>query len=167
MTRQFVSKLTCSLLALSLVSSAFAQKIKTLPAVTVEASTAVAAVNAKITKSFTADFKDAVGVKWYKLNKSYLATFISGDMNNSALYGKHGFLVYNIGYGVEQNLPKEVRAIIKPVYYDYKITSILKVNQDAREVWIVNMQDDKKLIIVRVEDGVMDEFRNYDNANQQ
>jgi hypothetical protein len=29
------------------------------------------------------------------------------------------------------------------------------------------MQDDKKLIIVRVEDGVMNEFRNYNNANQQ
>ena len=166
MTRQFVSKLTGSLLALSFVSSAFSQDIKTLPAVTVEASTAIAAVNAQITKSFTADFKDAVGVKWYKLNKNYLATFITGDMNNSALYGKHGYLIYNIGYGQEKNLPKEVRGVIKSVYYDYKITSIIKVNQDAREVWIVNMQDDKKLIIARVEDGVMDEVDNFDNANQ-
>lgn len=166
MTRQFVSKLTGSLLALSLVSSTFAQDIKTLPAVTVEASTAVAAVNAKLAKSFTAEFKDAVGIKWYKLNKNYLATFISGDMDNHALYRKNGFLIYNIGYGKEKNLPKEVRALVKSKYYDYKITSILKVNQDNREVWIVNMQGDKKLIIARVEDGVMDEYHSYDNNSQ-
>jgi hypothetical protein len=166
MTRHFVSKLTGSLLALSIVSSAFAQDIKTLPAVTVEASTAVAAVNAKITKSFTTDFKDAVGVKWYKLNKNYLATFISGDMDNRALYGKRGYLIYNIGYGKEKNLPKEVRGIVKSKYYDYKITNVFRVKQDDRKIWIVNMQDDKKLIIVRVEDGVMDEVNNYDNGGE-
>ena len=52
MTKQFVSKLTGSLLALSIVSSSFAQDIKTLPAVTVEASTAVAAVIAQEYEEF-------------------------------------------------------------------------------------------------------------------
>src|SRR5688572_20206341 len=119
MTNHFVSKLSGTLLALSIVSSSFAQEVKTLPAVTVAASTAVSVVGTKVGKSFNEDFKDAVGATWYRLNKNYLVHFISGDMKNNALYQKNGLMVYNISYGQEKNLPKEVRKIVKSVYYDY------------------------------------------------
>jgi hypothetical protein len=162
MTNQLVSKFSGTLLAFSLVSSSFGQKVKILPAVTIEASTPIGAVNTKIGNSFNEDFKDAVGVTWYKLNKNYLVTFISGNMKNDALYRKNGVMVYNVGYGKEENLPKDVRAIVKSQYYGYSIVGILKVNQDEREVWIVNMEDDKKLIITSVEDGVMNVMHNYE-----
>jgi hypothetical protein len=164
MSNHLQSKLWPSFLTLLIVSSSFAQQVETLPPVTVSSSTALSSIGTKISKSFNADFKNAVGAKWYKLNKNYLVYFISGDMENRALYKKNGFRIYNISYGNEKNLPKKVRDIVKSRYFDYQITNVLNVKQDDRNVWIVNMQDDKKLIIARVEDGVMDEVHSYDKS---
>src|SRR3954451_9637882 len=80
--------------------------VKTLPTVTVTSSTNV---TKKVSDAFHDDFKDAVNPTWYRLDKDYLVKFIMGDMNNSALYKKNGALVYQISYGKETNLPKDVR----------------------------------------------------------
>src|SRR5437899_6911237 len=78
--------------------------IKTLPNVTV---TSTATVNQKVSEAFQASFKGAVSPTWYRINKDYIVKFITGDMNNTALFKRNGALVYQISYGHENNLPKE------------------------------------------------------------
>ena len=135
--------------------------IKTLPNVTV---TSTASVNQKVSNAFQASFQDAVSPTWYRLNKDYLVEFITGDMNNRVLFKKNGALIYQISYGHENNLPKEIRKLVKSNYVDYNIMQAINVKEDNRDIWVVNLEDDKKLIIARVEDDGLEEVGNYNKS---
>ena len=135
--------------------------IKTLPTVTV---TSTATVNKKVSDAFNASFKDAVSPAWYRLDKDYLVKFITGDMNNTALYKRNGALVYQISYGHENDLPKEVRRIVKSNYIDFNIVQAINVKEDNRNIWVVNLEDQTKLIITRVEEGELEEVSNLDKS---
>src|SRR3954462_3679790 len=156
-------KLCGGLFLLLIAGSVQAQQngIKTLPNVTV---TSTATVNQKVSDAFNASFKDAVSPTWYRLNKDYLVEFITGDMNNRALFKKNGSLVYQISYGHENNLPKDIRRLIKSNYVDYNIKQAINVKEDNRDIWVVNLEDDKKLIIARVEDDALEEVGNYNKS---
>jgi hypothetical protein len=49
-------------------------------------------------------------------------------------------------------------------YPDYNVTRAVNVKMDNRDLWVVNLESLKKWIIVRVEDGQMDEVENYNKA---
>jgi len=135
--------------------------VKTLPTVTV---TSTANVNQKVSNAFNASFKDAVSPTWYRLDKDYLVKFITGDMNNTALFKKNGALVYQISYGHESNLPKEVRHLVKSNYVDFNIVQAINVKEYNRNIWVVNLEDDKKLIIAKIEEGALEEVSNLDKS---
>src|SRR4051794_37266434 len=135
--------------------------IKTLPNVTV---TSTATVNQKVSDAFKASFKDAVSPVWYKLDQNYLVEFITGDMNNRALFKRNGSLIYQISYGHESDLPKEVRHLVKSNYVDFNIVQAINVLEDNRNIWVINLEDDKKFIITRVEEGALEEVSNFNKS---
>jgi hypothetical protein len=149
------------LLAMGLVSSLKAQEIKELPTVTITSTTNV---SEKVSDAFSKEFTEAENPRWYKLNKNYLVTFIEKDMDNKALFKKNGYMIYHIAYGKEQNLPDDVRKLIKSNYVDFDITNTFNVHQDKRNIWIANLEDAKKLVIVRIEEGAIEEVGNYDKT---
>ncbi|HTQ27109.1 MAG TPA: hypothetical protein VMI35_03240 [Puia sp.] len=134
---------------------------KTLPSVTV---TATSKVSHDVAKAFEASFPDAENPAWYKLDKNYLVKFMTKDQSNRALYKNNGMLIYHIRYGHEQNLPDDVRKIVKSSYYDYSIMSVIYVNQDQRDIWVVNVEDSQKIILVRVENGEIEEVEKYNKS---
>jgi len=146
------------MLTMLLLNSTQAQEIKVLPSVIV---TTASNVNQAVIKSFRGEFKDAMDPVWYRLDKNFLVKFIMDDQKNTALFRQNGKLVYQIGYGSESNLPEEVRKMVNGGYEDYKITNAIHVNQDNRSIWVVNLEGLKKLIVVRVEQGEMEEVGNY------
>jgi hypothetical protein len=163
MKRLSFLRLCGGLFLLLIAGSVQAQQngIKTLPNVTVTSS---ASVNQKVSNAFQNYFKDAVSPTWYRLNKDYLVEFITGDMNNRALFKKNGSLVYQISYGHENNLPKDIRKLVKSNYVDYEIKQAINVKEDNRDIWVINLEDDKKLIITRVEDDALEEVGNYNKS---
>jgi hypothetical protein len=162
MKTQFISKICGSLLPIIFVAnSSFAQEpdIKMLPPVTVTSKTTTANVSQKVMKAFQSAFKEGENPKWYQLNKNFLVNFIMYQQQHSALFKKNGYMVYHIAYGEEKNLPADIRKIIKPNYYDYNITKVVKVNVEDRNIWVINLEDTKNFIIVRVENGEMEEVQ--------
>ena len=143
------------------VNAVFAQEEKELPPVTVTATTNI---DKAVTTSFKESFKDAYNTQWYKVNKRYLAEFMTADQKNKALLQKDGYIIYHIKYGHENNLPDDIRKLVKSNYVDYNITSAINVNQDKRNIWVINVEDEKKLILVRVEEGDLEEVGNYDKS---
>jgi hypothetical protein len=121
-------------------------------------------VNKAVTDAFEKKFKDAMDPQWYRMNKNYLVTFITGDMKNNALFKKNGRMVYHIRFGNESNLPEEIKQQVMAGYPDYNVTRAVNVKMDNRDLWVVNLESLKKWIIVRVEDGQMDEVENYNKA---
>ena len=159
MKTQVISGISGCLLAILFVSSSFAQTnfITQSP---VAITGANFKTSAKIQTEFDKLFTNAENVSWIALDKEFVARFSMNDQNHQALLNKKGALIYHISYGSEKNLPVDVRKLVKSTYFDYSITRTFKVEEDRRTIWVVNMEDDKKLIVVRVENGEMEEVSN-------
>ncbi|MDQ3847152.1 MAG: hypothetical protein M3342_24525, partial [Bacteroidota bacterium] len=69
--------------------------------------------------------------------------------------------LYSIMQASEKLLPKEDRNAIKSNYVDYEITNVLEINSENRRVWITNLQSEDSIVVVRTEDGTLDELANY------
>lgn len=159
MKHQFFNLIGSGLVSISIVFNSFSQEgtIKELPAITITASTSSAVISAKINKAFNQFFAGATNLRWYEIDKKFLVKFIMNDQENRALFTKNGQLVYHITYGTEGFLPKDVRHLVKTKYYDQKITRVLKVNQNDRNIWVISMEDAKDIIMARVEDMELEE----------
>ncbi len=160
MKAKVISGLVGGLFFMLLCTSSFAQE-KMLPPVTV---TAKSNVSKAVTKSFEESFKDATNAQWYKVNRRYLADFMMKDQQNRALFQKNGAIIYHLTYGFENNLPDDVRKLVKSNYVDYNITRAINVHQENRNIWVINIEDNKKIILVRVEEGALEEVGNYDKS---
>ena len=158
-----ISRLCGGLLLLFIAGNLQAQQtgIKTLPNVTV---TSTASVSKKVSDAFQTTFKNAVSPAWYRLDKDYMVKFITGDMNNTALFRRNGALVYQISYGHESNMPKEVRRLVKSNYVDFNIVQAINVQEANRNIWVINLEDNSKLVMARVEDDALEEVSNFNKT---
>ncbi len=130
-----------------------------LSSVVVTASTVV---SKEINAAFLKAFPNAVDFRWYQLNKDYLVKFIQNDMKHNALFTKNGSMIYDISYGFENNLPGDVKQKLKDGYNEFKITNTANVKQAGRNIWVVNLEDKKHLVIIQFEDDEMEEVGRYD-----
>ena len=142
--------------------SAQQTKDEMLPVVTITATGI--SVNEKVRDAFEASFKNAEKMRWYELNQNYLVKFIQDDQQHNALYRRNGSLIYHVTYGYEKDLPATVRQQIKSTYGDYNIARVFNVNQDRRDIWIVNLENKNYMILTRMEDNVMNEVSRLKNA---
>lgn len=135
-----------------------AKSQQNLPPVTVTATTNV---EKAVTSSFDRNFPDALDAQWFRMSKKYLVRFMMTDQQNSTLIKKDGQIVYHIAYGYEKDLPSDVRMIVRTHYPDFSITKAITVEEQDRKIWVVNLEDKMKLILVRIEEGELEEVGNY------
>ncbi|MNT84537.1 hypothetical protein D3C72_2245610 [compost metagenome] len=64
-------------------------------------------------------------------------------------------MVYHLVYANENEMPTDIRSIVKSKYYDYAIISTIMVNQDGRNIWVINVEDKAKILVLRVEGSEM------------
>jgi len=165
MKKQFIIKYCMGLLLNFVVVGLYAQDtmpIKTLPIVTVSATRKV--IPEKVWKNFRNYFARAENPRWFMANKSYLVRFMTDENLNHALFTKRGNLVYHISYGYENNLPDDIRNLVRRYYPDCTITKAIKVEDADRLVWLINLVDGKNYLVVRVEAGEMEEVEKLDKA---
>ena len=153
MKKLVYSLLTVSLL-LIMINKVSAQVV--LPEVTI---TATHNIPDKVDKAFKSTFSNAADPVWYQANKNYLVKFIDNDMKNNALFRKNGEMIYKISYGYDKDIPVDVSKMIKDKYDGYNVVVAFNVKQEQRDIWIVNLENDKNIVTARVEDGVLDEAK--------
>lgn len=134
----------------------------TLPTVIVSSGTTV---SAEVDKAFKKTFPNAEKLRWYTLDKNYLAKFIKDDLKHQALLSKKGRLKYDITYGGESQLPEDVRQKISDSYNDYKITSVANVKQSGRDIWVINLESLNNFVVARAEEDVFEEVTKVRRAN--
>ncbi|MES1213945.1 MAG: hypothetical protein ABUT20_00395 [Bacteroidota bacterium] len=160
MTANRFFKITITTVLLFRITVASAQDtsvIKSLPPVTVKASTRK--IPNRIWKGFSTYFNDAENPRWFKVNKNYLVKYMIYDEQNRALFTKKGNLIYHISYGYEKSLPEDLRNLITDSYHDYTITGAIKVTEAGREIWVVNLENNETLVLLRLENGEMEEVQ--------
>ena len=104
---------------------------------------------------------NAENVSWYQVNKGFVAKFTINDLMYQVLFNRKGRLVYKITYGKETHLPPDIRKMVKGNYVEFIITAASLVEEADRKIWVINIEDDSKYVIVRVENNEMDENLKY------
>jgi hypothetical protein len=121
-------------------------------------------VSSKAVRSFVKTFKNVTNQQWYSLNgNKFLATFTSKDGRDSrALFANNGYIYYAISYGNEQSLRLDQRRLINSMYNDYSIGRVSEVSVVGQKIWVINLEDDNNIVIVRLtNDGILEELEHY------
>ena len=118
-------------------------------------------VNTKALRYFKKLYKEINNKKWYTLSNGYLAEFNANSSKNLVVYDKKGNWKFTISYYDEKNLPTEVRAIIKPVYYDYSISRVEEIHVDDKIIYLVHIQNETSLKTLRVCNGEMELMEDF------
>jgi len=165
MKTHYFLRVTVALFILFTVRSSFAQeviKIDTLPTIYIFSTSLV---NKKVHAAFKRDFKDAVQPRWYTMDQNYLVKFISKDQKNRALYNVKGSLIYHITYMNGDNLPKNVSGEINSKYTNDKILTAIHVEQNNRNIWVVNLKSEGSIVVARVEEDEVEEVERYTDTS--
>ena len=83
-----------------------------------------------------------------------------------AFYDKKGRVRFTISYYGEKELPREVRAIVKPEYYDYAILTVQEVRTNGKSIYLIDMEDSTTIKTIRVEDGEMELVRTLNRGDR-
>jgi hypothetical protein len=122
--------------------------------------------NQKVFQEFDKIFLDANHVNWsIAPNGTYHAYFRKDGALNAVLFNKNGKIVYLINYLSEKELPSEIQKLVADDYEEYKITSVTKVLQSNREIWIIKITGINHIITLREEDGELQEMEKVRKAN--
>jgi hypothetical protein len=144
------------------VSAQNKDSVITLPTVIVTSGTVV---STEVNKAFKKTFPDAQDLKWYTLDKDYLAKFIESDLKHQALLTKKGRLKYDITYGNENQLPGDIQQKVRDSYNDYKVTSVANVKESGRNVWVINLESLKNIVVARAEGDEFEEVTKVARTN--
>jgi len=122
---------------------------------------ALSGIHHRAVKDFQRSFKDITNEQWSKLSDGYVASFTADSMQTRVAYNRKGGWEYTMYYYSEKKLPRDVRSMVKSVYYDYTILQVVEIHLDNQPVYIVYMQDETHLKTIRVYDGEMETVQDY------
>jgi hypothetical protein len=118
-------------------------------------------ISAMALLAFKRDFSTVKDVSWSIVENKYMARFTSDGRKTRVLFDKKGQIVYSVSEGTLRNLPADTRKTVRSIYYDYDITKATEVHTLDKSAWIINLEDETSLVIVRVMDGEVTETGNY------
>ena len=120
-------------------------------------------VNVRAMRDFITRYGDVEDVRWHNSNGSYIAVFFRDSIQYRVMYSSRGDLNYVMKYYEEKQLARNIRAIVKSTYYDYKIYIVQEIETpDHPSIYIVNLQGDtdwKKVKLCQGEMEVVEEFK--------
>lgn len=164
MKKQIIFSAAVSFMAVVSVNHSSAQETisKDLPVVTVTSSNVK--MDERVWNNFKSDFKDAYRVTWYKSDKAYIIKFILNEIAQTVVYTQKGQQVYHLSYVEGKDMPVNIKEAVENSFPRYSITLAIKVEQNRRTIWVVNMENAQKLLFVRVEDDEVELVKELENA---
>lgn len=159
MKKQLLAVLLVAILGTGRLTAQEKDSVTNLPSVIVTSLSSGTVVNQEIDKVFKKTFPKAQNLKWYSVNKYYLVKFIENDIKHQSLFTKKGVMKYDISYGTEKLLPTILRTKVKVAYDEYDISRVANVKEAGRSIWVVNLDNIKHFILVRMEEEDMEEVQ--------
>jgi hypothetical protein len=110
-------------------------------------------VNLKALKDFSKSFHEVSNEKWFKVPGGVIANFLTKGIDFRIKYDEKGKWLYNLLTYPEDNLPSDVRSLIRSRYYHYQIEYCNEYQLSNSAVYIVKMNDDKSIKTIKIADG--------------
>jgi hypothetical protein len=115
-------------------------------------------VSVKALKDFEKSFQEVSDEKWFKVPGGVIANFLSKGIDFRIAYNEKGKWLYNLLTYPEDNLPSDVRSMVKSQYYDYEIQFCNEYQLAHSSIYVIKMQDDTSVKTVRIAGGEMQEI---------
>lgn len=121
-------------------------------------------VNTKAMRTFKKMFATVEGEKWYEYKGAYAAVFVSDDVRFRVEYDNRGNWSATEKDYFEAKLDREVRKVVKSVYFDYTISSIREIITNdffTNPVYIIHIEDAnsfKNLVVYDGEMSIIDQY---------
>ena len=113
-------------------------------------------ISAKAVRNFIRDYKNVSDAKWFISSVGkFVAYFISNGIVSRVFYDKKGNYEFLLRYYNEENLPYEVRHLVKSNYYDFSIYLITEFTCDNKIAYIVKIEDKTSWKTIQVVNGEM------------
>ena len=109
-------------------------------------------INAKAVKDFQARFSGADNAQWFTDRNGFVSYFIKDGYGDRAFYDKKGHWQYSLIFYKEDKLPRDVRSSVRSIYFDMNITLVEEVQTPNGKVYIVHLEDQSNIKILKVND---------------
>jgi len=124
----------------------------------------VETINPKALRDFAKNYKNAIDESWGKNKDEFTVRFISDGVSNIVYYSTKGMWLGNVKSYSEDRLPRDIRGVVKSVYYDYSITYVSEVETiDSHGIptYIIHLEDKNNIKLIRIREGEMETFKEY------
>jgi len=126
----------------------------------------ISRVHTRAMRDFLKRDKTASNVDWMIVETGFVAKYT--DENNSncrTVYNNRGDFVYTIRQYYENKMPRDIRHIVKSVYYDYTITLVEEIEAlSTPVVYVVHMEDATKLKNILISDREIEVLEEYNKV---
>ena len=130
---------------------------------TVSEVAATSFVNRKALRDFRGRYAEASSLNWYTVKGGFINYFVVAGLPDQAFYDEHGRWQYSLIFYHEDKLPRDIRVVVKRMYYDYSITLVQEVQTAQNGVYLVYLEDAKTNRIVKVSaEGEMETMELFD-----
>ena len=122
------------------------------------------AAAAKALKHFAREY-NAPDAKWEQGINCIVADYNHDGLNEKIYYDKKGNWSASVKTYGEDKMPKDIRAAVKRIYFDYTIKNVHEiVNGEATKespVYLVTLEDDKEIKQVTVHEGEVKAYAEF------
>ena len=120
-------------------------------------------INSKALKNFKKSFKAVTNENWISGPEGFVAAFNLDGIRHYVNYNKKGHWRHTIMNYDEKKLPKNIRAMVKPVYYDYNITWVQEIHVVGVDypIYLITVHDGTHWKILKVANGEMEVFKEF------
>jgi hypothetical protein len=122
-------------------------------------------VKSRAAKNFSTSYKGVSNEKWYEVPDGLIAKFTYNGIDCRVDYDKKGNWLHTIRTYDENELPGDLRHVVKTSYYDYNIIVVHEIEQPRNNfTYIVHLEGKTQLINLRIHDGEMEEWQKFDKS---
>lgn len=119
-------------------------------------------INNRALKNFRKTIKSDGEERWYTTKDgSFVVKYEKEGIQCRSDYDRKGNWQSTTRYYGENLLPKDIRSMVKSVYYDFKITRIQEITLDGYLVYIVHMEGEDSWVNLNICNGDMNVMESF------
>lgn len=125
----------------------------------------VGRVDPSVVRSFVKAYREVSDEKWIEIKGGFVAMFNYNSMDYQVTYNKKGALIRTIRAYNEDQMPQELRHIVKSSYYDYDINRVHEIETPRNPIlYVVQLTGKNKIINLAICDGEMEVLQKFNKS---
>ncbi|OQP63968.1 hypothetical protein A3860_21335 [Niastella vici] len=158
--KKYISLLAVSVIAtISVCAQNRLMAIGTLGTVNESPADTKDLISIKALHDFNKTYKTVTNEDWYIIQKGFMAKFTQQGIQHRIIYNKNGKWVATFRYYNEDQLPAEVRHLVKSTWYDAAIRQVSEVSFGGKTAYLVSIEDNTSLKTIKVVNNEMELFQ--------